>query len=511
MILVLNLGLKSVRAIVFSDHGQKLKIVSFPINTTLRGYFVEQDPEEWWNKSVLAIRQVLMEKEIRDEITTLTVTSSSSCLVTLDGKFLCLRNAIMVSDTRAQQQASKIMDTTWYKAGNHRGNAGRCHASLMVPKIVWLREHEEEIFEKAEYFASPNDYLIQRMTGIFVTDPLSAEKFFFDVGSSSYPNDLFVELDIRKECLPPVAEVGSTVGPVLPEVKKILGFPSDQHVQVVLSTYDAICAFLGSGVTEEGEGCVVSGTVSSLRVLSRNEPALSNDGIFTQFDAAHQIFIVGGSNNLGGGLIEWAKQCLYRDEKYPYEVMESEARQSSIGGHGLLFLPYLLGERAPYWDSSLRGVFFGLERVHERKDLIRAVFESVSFSIRDIAEAIETQGIKLGRIRFSGGLSRLPLVGELMANILAKEIQVLEEFETTSVGAYLVAAISSGIFRNLKDGSKVVKVREIFMPDARKHAMYNSLHELYTDVRIALRNCYMKRINIVEKLYFDSTQRIENL
>lgn len=512
MILVLNLGLKSVRAIVFSESGAKLKASSLPINTTLRGDFVEQDPEEWWKKSVLVIQQALTEKEVRDKVTTLTVTSSSSCLVSLDRKFTPLRHAIMVSDMRARRQASRIMDTVWYKDAVYRGGkARRFHASLMVPKVLWLREHEQEIFNRAEFFASPNDYLIQRMTGIFVTDPLNAEKFFFDVGSGSYPTDLFLELDIRKECLPPVAGIGSTVGQVLPEVKQLLGFSSGQPINVVLSTYDAICAFLGSGVTEEGEGCVVSGTVSSLRVLSWNEPALFNDGIFTQFDPTHQIYIIGGSNNLGGGLIEWAKQCLYRGEKYPYEVMESEARQSSIGGHGLLFLPYLLGERAPHWDLSLRGVFFGLERAHERKDLIRAVFESVGYSIKDIAEAIESQQIKLEGIRFSGGLSRLPLVGELLADILNEEVCVLEEFETTSLGAYLIAAISNGIFQNLQDASKVVKVREIFVPDPEKHAMYDSLHELYTDVRISLRECYQKRHSIVEKLYFDSAQRIENL
>lgn len=512
MILVLNLGLKSVRAIVFSESGKKLKSASMAVNTALRGDFVEQDPEEWWTKCNLVIKEALAERDLRRSITTLTVTSSSSCLVTLDRTFRPVGSAIMVSDKRARFEALQIGSMEGYRhfcAG--KKNNLTSQPSLMAPKILWLRNHDREIYSQAMFFASPNDYLIHRITGVFVTDPLNAEKFFFDVDTNSYPEKLYEELGIPLNRLPPVAAIGTSVGSILPEVSEGFGFAPNQKINLVLSTYDAICAFMGSGVTNEGEGCVVSGTVSSFRVLSRKEPAAFNGGIFTQYDPTHEIFIVGGSNNLGGGLIEWAKQCFYHEERHAYEVMENEARQSLAGAHGVLLLPYLLGERAPHWDSNLRGVFFGLERLHQRKDLMRAVFESVGFSVRDIGEAIESQGITVGCIRFSGGLSRVSLVSELVADIHGKEVQVLEEFETTSLGAFIIAAISSGMYRNLEDASRVVKVREIFMPDVHKHEMYDSFYGLYKDIRVALKGCFEKRQELVEKIYFESTQRIENL
>ena len=128
---------------------------------------------------------------------------------------------------------------------------------------------------------------------------------------------------------------------------------------------------------------------------------------------------------MGGGLIEWVKQCYYQNEMLPYELMEKDASEASLGAGGVIFLPYLLGERAPIWDHNARGVFFGLERMHTRKEMTRAVLESTGFIDLDMIAAIEEVGLKINTIRLSGGLARLNTVSQIKSDITGREVQVL--------------------------------------------------------------------------------------
>ena len=217
--------------------------------------------------------------------------------------------------------------------------------------------------------------------------------------------------------MPEVVEIGESIGNIRKDVAEIFGLTTE--TEVVASSYDAICSFIGSGVSEEGESSDVSGTVTVFRTLTRKKAAKQKK-VYNIPYYSENANIIGGSNNLGGGLIEWVKQCYYLKDEYPYEIMEKEASESELGARGLLFLPYLLGERTPVWDDSARGVFFGLERMHTRKDMTRAVFESTGFIDLSIIDAINEAGIDVNSVRLSGGLARINLVSQIKADILGK-------------------------------------------------------------------------------------------
>lgn len=222
--------------------------------------------------------------------------------------------------------------------------------------------------------------------------------------------------------------------------------------------------------------------------------------------------IVGGSNNLGGGLIEWVKQCYYQKESYPYEVMEKDAGEARIGADGLIFLPYLLGERAPLWNPDARGVFFGLERMHTRKEMTRAVFESTGFIDLDMIRAIEATGMEVRRIRLSGGLARIHLVSEIKADVTGRDIEVLSEFETTSTGAAMLALTGVGVFSNLRAAADAfATVRMVIHPDAVRHRKYLRLFQLYKDTYHSLEGMFRERMDIVRHLNRKHEVRIENL
>ncbi len=506
-VLVLNMGLKSVRSIIFDKEGNKLASSARPLETTLSGDCVTQSPSEWFEKSIEVIKDTV--KEANCSIEYLTVTTSSACLVCVDENGNELDRAIMVSDKRALAEAIELSEMKSF-AEVEKKTGVSSDAYLMLPKIMWVKKHEPEIFEKTYKFLSPNDFLIAKLTGLYYTDYFNAQKYHYDCKDNKYPVELLNEIGIKFNTLPEVVSPGTNIGMVNDDMTKVLNFKN--KVKVVVTTYDAICSFFGSGPTDEGDATDVSGTVTTFRVFSKKENLTTSTKVFNQPFFDWGINIVGGSNNLGGGLIEWVKQCYYINEQYPYEVMEKDARESEVGANGLIFLPYLLGERAPIWDNNARGVFFGLERTHTRKDMTKAVFESAGFVIKDMIDAIEETGVEVTNIRVSGGLARVNLISQLKADITGKDVMVLDDFETTAIGAAVLTLVGVGEFDTIKDAcEEFVAVRMIIKPNKKNHEKYKKIHKLYKDTYLTLKDLFKERKELVDEVYRDKESKIENL
>lgn len=507
-ILVLNMGMKSIRSMIFDMEGNKLASSSLPIETSLTGETVTQLPTEWWEKACKVIRETVTEIGC-SPIVYLTVTSSSSCLVCVDQQGEALFPCMMVSDKRAQEESGIIKRAAAFSIVERQTGLG-ADSSLMLPKALWIKRHQRQVFDQVYKFLSPNDYLIAKFTGRYVTDYMNAHKWHYNMEEKRYPSDLLNEVGISEHMLPEVVAPGSYAGNILEAVSRETGLA--QETKVILSAYDAICSFVGSGVSREGEASDVSGTVTVFRAAARQKAALHGNKIQQVPYFEGGFHIVGGSNNLGGGLIEWVKQCYYQNELLPYEQMEKDAGEASLGAGGVIFLPYLLGERAPLWDPNARGVFFGLERMHTRKEMTRAVFESTGFIDLDMIAAIEEAGIKIDSIRISGGLARLPLVSQLKADITGREVQVLSDFETTATGAAMMALYGQGIYGTLQEAAeRFAMVRMIIRPDRKNHEKYRELYQLYKETYRTLYPLFPKRRELVERLYGNRKIKVENL
>ena len=512
MILVLNLGLKSIRAIVFEPEGRKRRVASRAVPTSLKNGEVEQDPEEWWTTAQLVMREAMQDREVRNTVRAVTVTTSACNLVCVDAAGRPLRDAIIVSDTRARSQALKLGQTAAFQELAQRLPNQRAEPGMVLPRLLWLREHEPEIFVAARWFYSSNDFLVHRLTGQVVTDPLNAEKAGYDPAGGTYAGALMRTLDLPVEKLPPVQPQLSIAGILRDEVKKAVGFgPAVGDIPVIITSYDAICAVFGSGVAGPGIASDVSGTVTSLRAVVPQVADGPTHGLFTQYDASTGLHIVGGSNNLGGGLIEWARQCFYSGDESAYQNIEAEALQGGLGAGGLVFLPWLLGERAPLWDQDARGVFFGLERCHSRKHLIRAVLESAALAMVYLKEALESLTGPLQIMRVSGGLARLKIMSSLKADILGVEVEVPAEFESTALGAWLLCGVALRKFSSIQEACSIVDVREVIRPDRVNTPKYRELTAFFKDLYNACRPLYEKRRELMPRLYDTETVSIENL
>lgn len=502
---VLNLGLKSIRAIVFNVGGAKLAAASRAIQTTIRDEWVEQDPDEWWRLGCDCLREV--NDFVGRPAPLLTVTASAACLVALDERGASVRRSIMVSDRRAVSQSAALAAMPEFQSVAARDATFTPDPYFLLPKAMWIRDEEPETWSSIRYLMTPADFLAFRLCGIAATDPLNAEKFYHD--GNTYPTELLARLGIDAKTLPEVRPVGSLLGIPLSSVTECTGLTRQTAVHV--STYDAICAFWGSGVAELGDVADVSGTVTSVRALIDRPPPSSESRVFSQSMEGMTTCVAGGSNNLGGGLIEWLKQSFYPNEPLAYEQLESDAARSMTTAGGLLFLPYLLGERCPIWDTEARGVLFGLERHHSRGDVSRAVLESAAFSVRHILSVLTEHGASLKRIRVSGGLARISLVNKIKADVTGLPVEVVAEFETTALGAFILAGTGAGIFGSIAEGATLCKVREVILPDAAMTRIYDDWFGVFLETYAALRPMFTRRAEFKAKHFLESVDRLENL
>lgn len=507
-VMVVNMGLKSIRCIIFNHLGTKLGSAAIAINTAINDKCVEQEPTEWWEKAKKVMRKAYADARVK-RVDYVTVTTSASCLVCVDTEGEAIGKALMISDKRAEEEADWIAKLPEFERV-HKSTGLDMAVSLMLPKILWVKRKRPDIFDKTRYFLTPNDYLIYKLCGACVTDYLNATKYHYDLEEKKYPDALLQKLEISSKSFPEVVNTGEAVGIVYASLAQELGINDD--CKVVVTSYDAICSFVGSGVSEEGEASDVSGTVTVFRTFSKKKNIGKSNKIYNIPFYQENARIVGGSNNLGGGLIEWVKQCYYLKEEYPYEIMEKDARESEIGARGLIFLPYLLGERTPLWDDNARGVFFGLERMHTRKDMTRAVFESTGFIDMDIIDAIKETGVDVETVRLSGGLARLNLISQIKADILGRDVMVLAEFETTASGAAMMVLMGQGVFKSQREAAeKFAMVRMIIKPDMENHKRYEYMYELYKDTYQSLKELFVRRKQVIEEIRSDREVRIENL
>jgi sugar (pentulose or hexulose) kinase len=345
--------------------------------------------------------------------------------------------------------------------------------------------NEQDTAKRVKYWVNAGDFLAWHLTGELITDPLNAGKCLYD--DRGYADEMLGLAGLKTGQLPSVAPIG-TVVPMRREFMSMYGMPDD--AVFVLTSYDAICAVLGGTDGAEGSACDVSGTVTSIRMLvpqahSVHAPALC------QAIGVEGLHVVGCSNNLGGGIVEWYKPFIRADVANDvYAQMDAEGRNSPAGARGVIFLPYLMGERAPFYLPEARGTFFGMGRETGPADLTRAVLESTAYVARDLVDVLRGQGVPVSSLTVSGGLARIDLVNQIKADVSGIPVRVPENFESTAMGAFLLTAVAARIYPGMQAASRAVRFRQIIQPNFDNHAIYTKAFELFRQINQALLPSY---------------------
>jgi len=476
VILAFDLGTSAIKSSLVSDSGQMIDTVTIEYKTTANMQSqAEQDPSIWWNGACDATKE-LLEKNPGAEIAAIGVSGHMLGCLPVNAQGEPLRPAIIHSDTRANLEAEYIEKEIGKQELYHlTGGILDAHSTLC--KVLWLKRNEPEIYKKTARFLQSKDYLVSKLTGnIDITDFSDASHAqIINIYEKKYLTDIFKALSIDVNKFPSIYNGTDVVGHVNKESAELLGIKSG--VPVIAGGGDGACSNVGAGISAEGDAYCSLGTTAWIAYNSGRPIIDDKARVFNIMGLDGKNFGVFGTMQTAGKSLNWAKD-LFKLENI--QMFESEAKEASEGSDGLIFLPYLEGERSPIFDSNARGMFFGISTMHERKHFERAVLEGIGYALRSILEVFnETQDISA--LNIIGGGARSLFWRQIIADICNVDIWGIStrSNSATSLGVALAACVGIGIFDSLGAATAHVSRTELTSPRPEKTAMYDHLYSKY--------------------------------
>ncbi|HYO80574.1 MAG TPA: xylulokinase [Bryobacteraceae bacterium] len=453
-----------------------------------RPLWAEQRPENWWEAAQQAIRGVLRETGVPgDQVSGIGLSGQMHGLTLLDEAGAVIRPALIWCDQRSQSQVDwinqnigpdKVLEYT----------ANPVVTGFTLPKLLWVRDHEPQQFERIRRILLPKDYIRYCLTGEFASEVSDASgTSLFDVVNRRWSWEMADACAVSRTALPAVYESVEVTGKITEAVAQATGLAAG--TPVVGGGGDQAASAVGNGIVESG---IVSCTLGTSGVVfaHMDKPAYDPLGrVHTFCHAVKSKWHVMGVTQGAGLSLQW-----FRNQLAPgveYDRLTEEASRSPEGSQGLFWLPYLMGERTPHLDASARGAWVGLTAKHTRADMVRSVIEGVSFSQKDGLDIIEGMGVPVESVRLSGGGARSPFWRQLMADILGKRVVTLDTQEGSAYGAALLALTGAGVYGTVEECCRVAIQQAAEVRPQETHARnYTRLHGVYQSIYPALKPVY---------------------
>ncbi len=452
---------------------------------TPRPLWSEQDPGLWWRGAVESIRRALSGSGIEGkDVQAVGLSGQMHGLVLLDQDGDVLRPAILWNDQRTGAECDQIRrwigkETLVQWTGND------ALTGFTAPKILWVQKHEPDIWERSRHIMLPKDYLRYRLTGGFASDKAGASgSLLFDLRSRDWSREMLEALSIPQSYMPPTFEGPAETLTVSPEAARQTGLRAG--IPVVAGGGDQAAAAVGTGAVETGTVSLSLGT-SGVVFATTAEPVVEPQGRLHAFcHAVPEKWHLMGVMLSAAGSLRWFRETF--DPGSPYEALLAPAEAVPPGSGGLLFLPYLTGERTPHPDPAARGAFVGLTVRHRMPHLTRAVLEGVAFGLRDCFELLRTSGLPdISQVRITGGGARSPLWRQILADVLGCELQTVNTEEGAAFGAALLAGVGSGHWPDVESACRAaIRLTGSTAPGAAQEA-YAGLYPVYQALYPALR------------------------
>lgn len=465
-----------------------------------RPLWAEQRPENWWDAVCQSVRRVLAESGVTgDSIVGIGLSGQMHGLTLLDRHDAVIRPALIWCDQRSQEQVDWI-NATAGKDMVLEQTANPVLTGFTLPKLLWVRDHEPAHFDRVRRMLLPKDYVRFRLTGEFASEVSDASgTALFDVVGRRWATPLIEKLGLDRSILPEVRESVEVTGRITAAVAAETGLAAG--TPVVGGGGDQAASAVGNGIVEPG---LVSCTVGTSGVVFAHlEEAAYDPGgrVHTFCHAVPGKWHVMGVTQGAGLSLQWFRNQLAPDLRSAadargleiYDLLTEQAAEVPPGAEGLLWLPYLMGERTPHLDACARGGWVGLTAKHTRAHLVRAILEGVAFSLNDCLGIIESLGASVAAVRASGGGARSPLWRRILAGAFAKPIAVLETQEGSAYGAALLAMVGTGAFGTVQEAchSTVVE-RSREEPDPELRESYAASYDLFRQLYPALRRLFPK-------------------
>lgn len=505
-LLGIDVGTSGTKALLMDSHGQVKGRVSadYPLHTPRPGW-AEQDPDDWWKAAQRVIRQLLAQTEISpSDVAAVGLSGQMHSCVLLDSDHQLLRPAILWCDSRTTRQCQTMETMLGGRSRLLELTGNRCLEGFTAPKLLWVREHEPEVYSRIRTVLLPKDYVRFRLTGRLATDVSDAAgTLLFDVRRRRWSAEVMAALDLNPDWFPPAFESSAVCGHITQEASRATGLL--EGTPVVAGGADNTCGAVGAGVVQPGRALVSIGS-SGVIFVATGEPHTDPQGIVHSFvhSVPQQWYLM--SVMLAAGLsFRWVRDHLGQLEHSiapllgadAYDLLAQEAQKAPAGSDGLFFLPYLQGERTPHADGNARGVWFGLAASHTRSHLIRSVMEGITYGLRDCLEPIRALGIEVPQLRALGGGARNRFWCQLQADILNVDIALLAVDEGPALGAALLAGVGAGVFPDVQTAAdRCVALREVLRPDPQAAAAYAERFAFYQSLYPALKDRFARAASL---------------
>jgi xylulokinase len=452
----------------------------------------EQSPQLWWDAATEAIRAALAEAGVGgSEVSAVGLTGQMHGLVLLDESGEVLRPAILWNDQRTQAECDEIRDRVGARELiSITGNDAL--TGFTAPKVLWVRNHEPDIYARVAHVLLPKDYVRYRLTGEYAVDRAGGSgTILFDLAARDWSTEVVNALEIPMNWLPPTFEGTAVTGTITPSAAAATGLQAG--TPVVAGGGDQAANGVGVGAVTPGVVAMSVGT-SGVVFAAADRPIIEPQGRLHAFcHAVPGMWHLMGVMLSAAGSYKWFHDALVPDSGY--EALSAEAAAVSPGAEGLVFLPYLSGERTPHPDPRARGAFVGLTVRHGLGHLARAVMEGVSFGLRDSVELM-TSEIDLGEVRVSGGGASSDLWLQIIADVLDRPVRVVGTAESAAHGAAILAATGAGAFASVAEACEAaVEVGPAIEPGDGV-ATYAESYAVYRDLYPALRNSFHRLSDI---------------
>ncbi len=475
------------KALLINQDGDVVGSATMPhALSTPRPLWSEQEPSDWWEAVAKSVRQALALAEVSGEsVSSIGLTGQMHGLVLLDENKEPLRPAILWNDQRCADECDEIRALV----GRRRliqTTGNEALTGFTAPKIVWVKNHEPEIFARARHVLLPKDYIRLKLTGQLAMDKADGSgTILFDLKNRDWSQDILAALGIPAEWLPKTFEGPQVTGEVTAQAAEATGLKAG--TPVVAGGGDQAAGAVGVGAVQPGIVGLTLGT-SGVVFASTESSLIEPEGRLHAFcHAVPNRWHLMGVMLSAAGSLQW-----YRDSLAPgasFDDLMAEAAEAPAGSEGLIFLPYLSGERTPYPDPLARGAWVGLTIRHKRGHLTRAILEGVAFGLKDGFALIQGAGLgAIQQVRVSGGGAKSRLWKQILADVLGVELVTINTTEGAAYGAAILAGLGIGAWSDVETAcANLIKIVERVSPDEKQGTLYNLMHYQYGKLYPALK------------------------
>lgn len=494
-VLGIDLGTSSLKGILMNQTGEIIATASetYHLVHPKPGYS-EQDPGLWIEAADGVILKLKDEvQDFSENLAGISFSGQMHSLVVLNEQAEVLRNAILWNDVRTTEQCERIMSEFGEELLSITKNIAL--EGFTLPKILWIQENESEIWQEVKHILLPKDYLGYWMTGTMHMDYSDAAgTLLLDMNTKEWSTDILEKFHISSELMPTLIDSSGQIGVLKTELKE--RYAIQNTVKIFAGGADNACAAVGSGIVDSGLAMASIGT-SGVFLSYENSNDQDYQGKLHLFHhAKNDSYYSMGVTLAAGHSLNWFKSTFAADKSF--EELLANIDTVEPGSNGLIFTPYIVGERTPHVDSKIRGTFTGIDTTHELKHFARAVLEGITFSLKDSQSIMEAEtGRSFKKIITVGGGAKNPDWLKIQANIFNAEITPLETEQGPGLGAAMLAAMGLGWFESYQDCADVfVKYKESTYPNPEDALLYEDYYEVYKEIYSATKEINHKIHNI---------------